>query len=40
MPTPESRTKARIKKVLDQYGCYWYMPVLTGFGKQDREAYI
>jgi hypothetical protein len=31
--TPEGRTKARIKRLLDAKGVYYEMPVPTGFGK-------
>jgi hypothetical protein len=30
--TPEGRIKARIKKVLDHYGVYYFMPVQSGYG--------
>jgi hypothetical protein len=30
--TPEGRVKARIKRVLDQYGVYYFMPVQAGYG--------
>lgn len=31
--TPEGRTKARIKRLLDAKGVWYEMPVPTGFGK-------
>lgn len=30
--TPEGNTKKRIKKVLDEAGAYFFMPVQSGFG--------
>ena len=30
--TPEGKVKARVKKVLDEVGAYYAMPVGTGFG--------
>jgi hypothetical protein len=30
--TPEGRVKARIKKVLERYGVYYFMPVQYGYG--------
>jgi hypothetical protein len=30
--TPEGRVKARIKKVLERYGVYYFMPVQSGLG--------
>jgi len=31
--TPEGRIKKRVSALLDQYGCYRFMPVQSGFGK-------
>ena len=31
--TPEGRVKADIKKVLREYGVWWYMPVQNGMGR-------
>lgn len=33
MPTPESKIKGRIKKILDSHGAYYFMPVPTGYGQ-------
>jgi hypothetical protein len=30
--TPEGRIKGRIKRVLDRYGVYYFMPVQSGYG--------
>lgn len=30
--TPEGRVKAAVRKVLDTYGVWYYMPVQTGWG--------
>lgn len=30
--TPESKVKAKIKKVLEEYGVYYAMPIGTGYG--------
>jgi pantoate kinase len=30
--TPEGKVKAKVKKVLNELGCYYAMPVGTGFG--------
>lgn len=30
--TPEGRVKAAVKKVLDEYGVWYYMPVQNGMG--------
>lgn len=32
MATPESKVKAKVKKVLEQLGAYYAMPIGTGFG--------
>ena len=31
--TPEGKVKAKVKKVLDEYGAYYFMPATGGFGK-------
>lgn len=31
--TPEGKVKARVKKLLDEYGAYYFMPATGGFGK-------
>lgn len=30
--TPEGKVKNKVKKILDKYGAYYFMPVQTGFG--------
>lgn len=30
--TPEGKVKARVKKVLQEYGAYYHMPVQNGMG--------
>ena len=32
MQTPEGRVKAKVKKLLKQYGVYFYMPMQNGYG--------
>lgn len=32
--TPEGKVKAAVRKVLQEFGAYWFMPVQTGFGAQ------
>lgn len=39
MSTPENKTKARIKKVLDAHDCAYRMPVPAGFGKPTLDFY-
>ena len=31
--TPESKVKAAVKKVLDSYGAYYFMPPANGYGR-------
>lgn len=33
MATPESKVKAKVSALLKKYGCYYEMPIPTGFGK-------
>ena len=37
MATPESRTKARLKKLLSEFDVYYEMPVPSGFGKSSLD---
>ena len=30
--TPEGKVKDRVKRLLKKYGCYWFMPVQSGYG--------
>ncbi len=32
--TPEGRVKDGVKKLLNQHGCYYHMPVVAGYGKR------
>lgn len=32
MATPEGKVKDKVKKLLKEYGAYWFMPVQAGFG--------
>ncbi len=32
MPTPESKVKDAVKKVLKEFGAYWHCPVQNGMG--------
>lgn len=32
MYTPEGRIKAKVKKILEKHGCYYFMPVQMGYG--------
>lgn len=29
--TPEGKVKQRVKELLDELGCYWFMPVANGY---------
>ena len=40
MPTPESKIKSAIKKVLDEMGCYYFMPVQMGLGKRTLDFLV
>jgi Holliday junction resolvase len=31
--TPEAKVKARVKKVLDKYGVYYFLPATGGYGR-------
>jgi Holliday junction resolvase len=31
--TPEGKVKAKVKKILDAYGAYYFMPATGGYGK-------
>lgn len=32
MQTPEGKVKDKVKRLLQDYGCYYFMPVQTGYG--------
>lgn len=38
--TPEGKVKQRVKKVLDELGCYWFMPVTTGYSRSGVPDFI
>lgn len=31
--TPEGKVKAQVKKILDRFGAYYFMPATGGFGR-------
>lgn len=31
--TPEGKVKQRVKEILDELDCYWFMPVTTGYSR-------
>jgi len=33
MATPESKTKARVKRILEEAGVYFFMPPANGYGR-------
>lgn len=33
MTTPEKKVKDKVKKILEEYGAYYFMPATGGFGK-------
>ena len=33
--TPEGKVKARVKKILQESGAWWYMPIGTGIGSRN-----
>jgi len=38
--TPEAKVKAKVRKVLDELGAYYVMPVTSGFGKQGAPDFL
>lgn len=34
--TPEAKVKAKIKKTLEELGCYYFMPPANGYGQSGR----
>lgn len=33
MSTPEKKVKDKVKKVLEEYGCYYFFPATHGYGR-------
>jgi Holliday junction resolvase len=38
--TPEGKVKAEIKKVLAEYGCWYFMPSMNGYGRAGIPDFI
>lgn len=38
--TPEGKVKARVKRILESLGCYYFMPVGGGFGRAGVPDFI
>ena len=38
--TPEAKVKAKVRKVLDELGAYYVMPVTGGFGRQGAPDFL
>jgi hypothetical protein len=38
--TPEGRVKAKVKRVLEDIGAYWSMPVTGGYGNSGVPDYL
>ena len=38
--TPEAKVKAEIKKVLIEYGCWYFMPSMNGYGRTGVPDFI
>ena len=38
--TPENTVKAKVRKILDEFGAYYVMPVTSGFGKQGAPDFL
>jgi len=38
--TPEGKVKAEVKKVLAEYGCWYFMPVMNGYGRSGVPDFI
>jgi hypothetical protein len=38
--TPEGKIKKKVTAVLKKHGCYYFMPVQTGFGKKTLDYLI
>jgi hypothetical protein len=40
MMTPEAKVKAEIKKVLAEYNCWYFMPMMNGYGRTGVPDFI
>jgi hypothetical protein len=40
MQTPEGKVKDRVKKLLKQYKCYYFMPVQAGYGAPSLDILV
>lgn len=40
MATPEGKVKKVVKKLLEEYGCWFFMPVSGGFGRAGVPDFI
>ena len=38
--TPEAKVKKELRKILDAYGCYYAMPVGTGYGNSGVPDFV
>ena len=38
--TPEAKVKAEIKKVLAEYGCWYFMPSMNGYGRSGIPDFV
>jgi hypothetical protein len=38
--TPEAKVKAKVKKILNELGCYYVMPVTGGYGNSGAPDFI
>jgi len=38
--TPEAKVKAEIKKVLAEYGCWYFMPAMNGYGRSGIPDFV
>lgn len=38
--TPEAKVKAEVKKVLIEYGCWYFMPSMNGYGRAGIPDFI
>lgn len=40
MDTPEAKVKDEVKRILNRYGVYYFMPVSTGYGVKGAPDFI
>ena len=38
--TPEAKVKAEIKKVLVEFGCWYFMPMMNGYGRSGIPDFV